>query len=207
MMPGTHELRAQNQETEGLLSPWLRSQRLRRAASFVVAGSVVLDIASGAGFLKAFLPPRCRYFGVDRIQPRDTTRFEQFLAADILAPASLPTVQNWLGLRADVITMLAFVEHIKNPELILAPLKTLLAPNGKIILTTPHPLGRRLHDGLSRIGICSPSAAAEHEQFLDRQTLENVTSAAGYTTVRYERFLFGLNQIQVIAPRKQSTPI
>jgi 2-polyprenyl-3-methyl-5-hydroxy-6-metoxy-1,4-benzoquinol methylase len=194
------DLPVKNQETQGLLSPWLRSTRLRTAAGLIPPGSIVLDIACGAGFLKQFLPVDCRYFGVDRIQPRDTARFEQFTAADVTAPATLPELRQRLGMRADVITMLAFVEHIKNPESILAALKIFLSKNGRIILTTPHPMGRAIHDGLSRLGLCSASAAAEHEQFMDRKSLERVALKAGYTMLHYRRFLFGMNQVVVIIP-------
>jgi 2-polyprenyl-3-methyl-5-hydroxy-6-metoxy-1,4-benzoquinol methylase len=192
------DLSVKNQETEGLLSPWLRSRRLRQAAAFIEPGSAVLDIACGAGFLKQFLPANCRYFGMDRIQPPDTTRFEMFMCEDVMVPESLTALHSRLGLQVDVITMLAFVEHIKNPESILAALKVFLTNKGRIILTTPHPMGRNIHDGLSRIGLCSASAAAEHEQFLDRDRLEAIASQAGYFTLYYHRFLFGLNQVSVM---------
>jgi len=197
-----------NQETEGLFSPLLRSVRLRKAARLILPGSLVLDIACGGGDLKEFLPPGCRYFGVDRIIPPPTANFDVFLAGDVMSPEFLGKLKPWLPGRADVITMLAFIEHIEFPGTILHALAEVLAENGRIILTTPHPSGRSLHDRLARFGLCSSSAAEEHEQFFDRSDLEKIARQAGFFTVNYQRFLFGLNQIVEItpAPSAPATP-
>lgn len=45
-----------HQETEGLLSSLIRDIRLRKVASYVKRGSIVLDIACGNGRLAKFLP-------------------------------------------------------------------------------------------------------------------------------------------------------
>jgi SAM-dependent methyltransferase len=187
-----------NQETEGLLSPLLRSARLRMAASLIPPNSVVLDMACGGGFLKSHLPTGSRYFGVDRIVPPETGHFDGFLVADVMAADFAFKLKTWLPVSPDVIVMLAFVEHLKTPEAILRSLVDVLAANGRIILTTPHPVGRSLHDWLSRIGFCSASAAAEHECFFDKSDLEAIAYKAGYSVLSYQRFLLGLNQIMEI---------
>lgn len=185
---------SRNHETEGLLSPAIRAARLKRAAALIPPDSFVLDLACGAGFLREYLP-HCRYFGVDRIPPPLPQRFDGFLHGELTAPDFFEKLQNWLPQQADAITLLAFVEHVKEPEQILARLKPVLKERGKIILTTPHPMGRRLHDSLAKIYLCSRSGAAEHETFLGESELRKISQSAGFSVISYERFLFGLNQV------------
>jgi SAM-dependent methyltransferase len=189
-----------NQETEGLLSPTIRSVRLRNAAALIPSNSVVVDLASGAGFLREFLPPHCRYFGVDRIPPPDLSRFDAFYSGELTAPDVFQKLESWLPEKADVITLLAFVEHVKDPASILKDLRRILKESGKVVLTTPHPIGRKLHDSLARLYLCSRSGAAEHESFFDRNDLGKIAHQAGYVVVSYRRFLFGLNQLMEITP-------
>lgn len=189
-----------NQENEGLLSPIIKRVRLKQAASLVPPGSTVLDLACGGGSLKHYLPPGCSYFGVDRIEPPDRAVFDGFLNAELTAPEFWKTLNQWLRRRVDVVTLLAFVEHVKRPEDILASLKDVLKEDGKLILTTPHPVGRNLHDFLARLYLCSRSGAAEHEQFFDESDLKRVCASAGYEWRGYRRFLLGLNQLAEMRP-------
>ncbi len=161
---------------------------------------MVLDLACGAGFLRDFLPGHCRYFGVDRIPPPDVTRFDAFFSAELTHPDIFQRLNQWLPEQADVITLLAFLEHVKDPTTILKGIKPLLKGSGKVVLTTPHPMGRNLHDALARIYICSRSGAAEHERFFNRTDLAEIADRAGYRTQSYRRFLLGLNQVVELAP-------
>jgi 2-polyprenyl-3-methyl-5-hydroxy-6-metoxy-1,4-benzoquinol methylase len=197
---------AANQETEGLLSPLIRSVRFKKTAALIEPNSMVLDLACGGGFLRKYLPPGCSYFGVDRIPPSDLKNFDGFLLRELMVPNLWEELQSWLPQPADVITMLAFVEHIKAPEKMLANLKKVLKEDGQVILTTPHPIGRKIHDCLARIRLCSSSAAAEHESFLGRRELENIAQRAGFEVSGYHRFLAGLNQVFAISPRPVSFP-
>jgi len=197
---------AGNQESEGLLSPFLRSIRLKKAAALIPPNSVVLDLACGGGYLRRFLPAGCRYYGVDRIQPPQPECFDAFLHGELTAPGFFEELEHWLPRRADVVTLLAFIEHVKAPEQMLAKLKKLLSADGRVILTTPHPAGRKLHDGLARARLCSSAAAAEHEQFFGRADLEGMAQQAGYAVLSYRRFLWGLNQVIEISPQRVSAP-
>ena len=100
-----------------------------------------------------------------------------------------------MGQKADIITSIAFLEHIKNPETFVSKYKELLVPGGKFIGTTPHPRGRHLHDRLVRLYLCNRSGAEEHENFLSRDDLEACVRAAGGALFKYRQFLGGLNQM------------
>jgi len=165
----------------------------------IPGGSVVLDLACGAGSLSEHLDPSCRYFGVDRIPfSRDlstsVSREVQLLNADLAEPETPEAILKWMGCRPQVITMIAFLEHLKRPADVVRTYASLLAPGGRILGTTPHPIGRRLHDSLARLYLCSRDGADEHEAFLGRDDLNQIAQDVGGRMTGYSRFLFGLNQ-------------
>jgi 2-polyprenyl-3-methyl-5-hydroxy-6-metoxy-1,4-benzoquinol methylase len=188
-----------HQEVEGVLSPLIRDIRLKKVAREIEPGKVVLDLACGNLSLARHLPSGSRYFGVDRLQARQAHSQQNFLNADLLDLDTPNQIERWMGQKADVITSIAFLEHIKNPEIFVSTYKSLLVPGGKFIGTTPHPRGRHLHDQLARIYLCSRSGAEEHEDFLTRRDLEECAKAVGGTLSVYRQFLAGLNQLFVFS--------
>lgn len=188
------------QESEGLLSPLARSVRLRKAAALIPRDSLVVDLAAGAGYLRDLLPPGCRYCGVDRLVPPVVRRFDAFFCEELTDPEVFERLARELPGPADVVTVLAFLEHVKEPARVLAGLKRILKESGRVIATTPHPVSRKLHDSLARLYLCSRSGATEHEEFLGREELGRVATEAGYALVSYRRFLIGLNQLVELRP-------
>lgn len=181
----------------GLLSGILESWRLRTAASFIKAGDAVLDLACNEGRLNDYLPPNCDYVGIDIGEGAlalAKTRHPQreFVRADLTQP--LPA----LGRDFDVIVMLAFLEHVAHPDQVLANAAYHLKTGGKIVITTPAPQGRKIHDFGARIGIFSRDAAEEHETFLDRPSLIRFSRDAGLNLLSYQPFMFGFNQVATI---------
>jgi len=187
-----------HQDTEGLLSPYIRDIRLKAVSAYIKPDSVVLDLACGQGYLSGFLPSGCKYYGVDRVSPPSTANFTDFINMDLIADNSPRRLQEWLPQKPDYITCVAFLEHITHPECFLKKYHTLLARNGKIIGTTPHPRGRLIHDSLSQIYLCSSHGAEEHETFLGKEDIKRAASVSSGILSKYGQFLFGLNQVFVI---------
>ena len=98
----------------------------------------------------------------------------------------------------DTIAMLAVIEHVSQPEELLALMKKKLNPRGRIVLTTPHPLAHIIHRAGSRIGIFSRSAAEEHETLLDRASMRVAARRAGLRVVLEKRFMLGMNQLFIL---------
>jgi 2-polyprenyl-3-methyl-5-hydroxy-6-metoxy-1,4-benzoquinol methylase len=113
-------------------------------------------------------------------------------------------ISEWLPKPPTVITMLAFLEHIKEPGAFVERFSKLLCNGGSVIGTTPHPVGRKLHDFLSSIRICSPDGADEHERFLGKSDLSQITMAGHMKLTQYRRFLCGLNQLFVYSVENES---
>jgi 2-polyprenyl-3-methyl-5-hydroxy-6-metoxy-1,4-benzoquinol methylase len=183
----------------GRLSGFLETRRLRQAAGYIQRGSRVLDIACNEGRLLEFLPEDIVYLGIDISKTAiETARLrypdQRFMTADLSDgfPAGFDE-------QFDAIVMLAFLEHIPQPGEFLGNAARFLRPDGKIIITTPAPWGRTIHDVGARLGLFSREAAEEHQSFLGKTELRQLAQAAGLRLVHYQRFLYGFNQIALLA--------
>jgi 2-polyprenyl-3-methyl-5-hydroxy-6-metoxy-1,4-benzoquinol methylase len=105
-------------------------------------GSQVLDVACGLGLLCRKIKerlPACRVLGVDfseytlaRNRERDRALGVEYGCLDIRS--SLHTLSGPF----DVIIMCEILEHLEQPESVIASAFSLLKPGGRLILTCPH---------------------------------------------------------------------
>ncbi|MBN1513149.1 MAG: methyltransferase domain-containing protein, partial [Phycisphaerae bacterium] len=106
----------------------------------------------------------------------------------------------------DVIVALAVIEHVDDPGDWLARLAAHLNPGGRIVLTTPHPAWRRVHDLGAAVGLFSREAAEEHHALLDEPALRELATNAGLDLIHSRRFLLGANQLFVLRPAQSDSP-
>ena len=187
-----------NQETEGLLSPFLREFRLKKVASQIGTNKVILDLASGAGYLKNHIDSNCTYYGVDYLPENENLNFDIFFNLDITHDNTFEKISEEFKGKIDIITVVAFLEHTDNHSIFFNKYSTLLKKGGKIIGTTPHPSGRLIHDLLSKVNLCSKTGAEEHNLFLNKKIILDSIEQSGGHLVYFKKFLLGLNQIFVI---------
>lgn len=184
-----------DQGSEGLLSSFLRRQRIRAAAPYLRGR--VLDFGCGSGSLASFIDPD-RYSGVD-IDAEVIELARRRNPKHAFEIAQLPH-----GRQFDTIVSLAVIEHVPDPAAFLAGALPLLAPGGSIVLTTPHPNYRGVHDFGARLGLFSRAASEEHQTLLDGRAMRRLAISCGLSIVLYRRFLFGANQLYVLQPGIQS---
>jgi SAM-dependent methyltransferase len=97
----------------------------------------------------------------------------------------------------ETIVMGALLEHLRPPIRVLSKLRPLLSPGGRLLLTTPTPLGGALHRLGSYVLLTHPEAAQEHFAFYGRADLAALLGGSGYEMEEYFPFLLGLNQLVV----------
>lgn len=179
------------QESAGILSAYLKRKRYAVVAEEIVDDKrLVLDIGCGEGGVKEYLPLHTIYYGLDI----KSNKNKNIYACDV-TKGFPPKVSN---MKFDYIISLAFVEHIKDVASFLGRCKKVLKDDGKIVVTTPHPIGRKVHEIGAALGLFSKEAAEEHEKFLDKRDIESLSFVAGLKLIKYKRFLFGFNQLFVI---------
>lgn len=179
---------------DGLFSDLLRRRRLAIAAPHLSDGRV-LDFGCGVGKLAEWIEAE-RYLGVDPHQ--------ESLA---MARAHHPD-HEFLDLegferhhqheRFDTIASLAVIEHLANPGDWLKTMRIRLAPDGRMVLTTPHPVGGALHALGARVRLFSREGAEEHEELLGPRRMRELAAEADLEVVEHRRFLAGFNQLFIL---------
>ena len=98
----------------------------------------------------------------------------------------------------DTIILLAVIEHIKNPDNLFRELKKCLNQDGKIVITTPTPIGNFIHDVLSKVGITSKEATREHVNIYDFKKFFNTAEKYGLKVIKYKKFQLGCNSLTIL---------
>ena len=177
-------------QVSGLLSPYLRRQRLRAARPYLQGR--VLDVGCGVGLL-APMCDRNSYYGMD--QDPESIEEARRRRPGYRFGTSLPDRE-----RFDRIIMLALIEHVPQPDQFLSDMHQYLAPGGCMVLTTPNRRFEWVHSLGAQMGACSRAAEQEHQVLFDSHTMRATAAAAGLRIRASRRFLFGMNQLFVLEP-------
>ena len=178
-------------QIKGLLSPLLESWRMKKASKFIVPGSV-LDLGCGEGELLKFINP-VKYLGIDcDVSGLNSEGNIEFRHAYITESLGLEG-------RFDNIVMLAIIEHLDNPEMVLKKLVGNLSENGRIIITTPGPLAQFIHALGAKVGLFDRDARKEHKVAFGKEGLYWLAGGVGLKVTHYSSFEFGLNNLIVMA--------
>lgn len=172
----------------------LRARRAERALRGVRRGRL-LDV--GCGHYPYFLTRSdfARRHGVDREPGPDWTARPAdgitLAVADIERTPDLPFRTGTF----DAVTMLAVVEHISERALgpLLADIRRVLAPGGRLVITTPPPWSDPVLRVLARAGLASSTELEEHQVTYTPSRLRGLLEAAGFSRVRAGVFEAGLN--------------
>lgn len=95
----------------------------------------------------------------------------------------------------DVITMLAFLEHIESKQafILLKEIYRISKPKCRIIITTPSPIGNNLLKIMSKLNLVSKEEINEHKKIYSLNELERLLASTGFKTIKRGRFEFFLN--------------
>lgn len=98
----------------------------------------------------------------------------------------------------DQIAILAVLEHIANPLEVLRECHRVLAPGGRIIITTPSKLGIKVHDVLRVLRLVQDVEEGEHVDFsMSKAAMISWAEAAGFGVEVARSFEMGLNLLLV----------
>ena len=177
-----------------LLSEWILRNRYRKV--FPHVRGEVLDLGCGYSIMPGHFPDLPRYIGVDAADGpiaylRDRYPHYEFFRCDLnLEELSIEG-------QFDTIILSAVLEHLKTPGRIFSQLSRYLKPDGRVLLTTPTPVGGWIHSLGARLGLFYREAQREHEAFYSFEDLRALVDRHGLAVVHFERFLFGGNQFLI----------
>ncbi len=175
--------RVVDEETEDSLAKLARRIRPRTA---------VLDVGTAGGALGEYLGRRkgCVVDGVERdvgAAMLARRHYRRLVVADLDAsdPVELAPLKTY-----DYVVCADVLEHLRNPERVLASLHGLLREGGQLLISIPNagyaPFLAELLDGQLRyrpVGLLDET----HLRFVTRSSLERMIAAAGFATVDLER--------------------
>lgn len=94
---------------------------------------------------------------------------------------------------ADVITMLAVLEHMKHPKEILIECCRILKPGGVILITVPSPRNEPLLKIFAALRLVRPEMIDQHENYFTVDSLKKLLVDAGFSHIEVKLFELGLN--------------
>jgi len=180
-----------DQGTEGLLSSFLRSQRIKAVKPYLKG--MVLDIGCGTGILAETVPTE-RYLGTDI--NKMSLQLARVLHPKHIFESEPPSSEK----KFDTIVALAVIEHISDPTAFLTNLSKSLnnSTESSIVITTPHPSMEWVHAFGVNLGLFSKHANEEHEELLNELKINRIAQNCNLDVIIYQRFLFRANQLIVL---------
>jgi 2-polyprenyl-3-methyl-5-hydroxy-6-metoxy-1,4-benzoquinol methylase len=175
---------------EALLEPFLRSLRIRRILPYVLRHPrcELLDVGCGvdASLLRSIAPYVARGVGIDpRARAFETANLKTLSVA---VYDRLPFPDEHF----DMVTMLAVLEHLQEPESIVSDIARVLRPGGALLLTAPTWAAKPLLEFLAfRLNLVSAQEVRDHKRYFSRRDLLALVGRVARLTVRDHRYFQG----------------
>ena len=158
-------------------SNYLRKKRIQAIKPYLKGN--ILDLGCGRTLIPHLLKQDQIYIGIDQ------------------NPEVLETDEISVYQLFDTVLLLAVIEHLENPHNILCQISKFLTQNGNLIITTPSPLGGKIHALGSDLHLFSKRAVEDHKHFYSMKYLATFIQYYGLKQVHRKFFLLGGNQLFV----------
>jgi len=181
---------------DSFLDKSLQLLRFREAIKYIPKGAIVCDVGCGrqALFLKKIAGLIKYGFGFDK----DVENYKNSkLELKKLQISSFLPLKNEV---VDVVTLLAVLEHLENPQEILKESFRILKNGGRLILTTPTPPAKPLLEFLAfKLKIIDQKEIKDHKNYFWPSEIRKYLVLAGFKeeNISIKPFEFGLNQIVI----------
>jgi 2-polyprenyl-3-methyl-5-hydroxy-6-metoxy-1,4-benzoquinol methylase len=185
------------QEKEPILESLFQNLRFKQIEPFINRGSKVLDL--GCGFKGAFLKKEqfkiSEGVGYDISVTKDKIHgnvrlFSKKLDGDLKLPP------NYF----DLVTSLAVIEHLKNPQLMINQVYKTLKKDGVFVLTTPSPKAKPILEFLAfKMHIVSEQEIKDHKEYYSQDDLLRMLVKSGFQkkNVKTKSFSLGYNTLAI----------
>ncbi|MFA4820546.1 MAG: methyltransferase domain-containing protein [Candidatus Aenigmatarchaeota archaeon] len=172
---------------------FFRVIRNQKVMKYVPEGSSVLDIGCGDDFyLLSGLQRKIKSgMGVD-IAVKNA-KSDNIIIKKIRIGQKLP----FKDASFDVVTMIAFIEHLEKPEKVLTDCRRVLRKGGVIIITTPMARAKPFWEFLVNLGLTEEKNTEDHKQYFSQEKVEKLLKTNGFDITVSKKFELGMNYIAV----------
>ena len=180
---------------EPFFEKFLCKLRFRKVIKHIPVNSKVLDVGCGynAKLLYKIKNRIATGLGVDisvNLKKQDDKII--LIKHDLAYP--LPFRNN----EFDVVTSLANLEHLHNPEYVLREVYRVLRPDGLLLLTAPTTYSKPILEFLSfELGLISKHEIRDHKQYTNREVLVNYCKEIGFSSYKHRYFQFWMNNFLI----------
>lgn len=99
----------------------------------------------------------------------------------------------------DFIFLLAVVEHMHYPEVVLKKLKKFLSKDGKFIITAPSIYSKPVLEFLAfKIGIINKELVEEHKRYYNLKQHINLAKKSNCNLLKFKYFMLGMNTLAIL---------
>jgi 2-polyprenyl-3-methyl-5-hydroxy-6-metoxy-1,4-benzoquinol methylase len=172
-----------------LLEPLLQDLRIRKIFPHIPPQGVLVDVGCDEPqeLIRRVSRSMKQCIGLDIVATPYKKKNITILKQDLQKTIKLPSTS------ADVMTMLAVLEHMKHPNEIVAECYRILKPGGVLLVTVPSPANKPLLELLSAVGLVRKEMIHQHENYFTVQRLTRLMKRTGFSFVHVELFELGLN--------------
>ncbi len=171
------------------LEPLFQELRIRKIWPHIPLGGTLIDF--GCDFeqtlIQRIAPAQKKVIGIDIVSDHQQQGNIEIIPADL---------EKKLPLRAgsaDVITMLAVLEHLTFPERSIAEAFRLLKPGGVFLITVPSPRTEHILPLLAKVHIVRQEMVEQHENYFTHAQLKRLLKKAGFKKILIESWELGCN--------------
>jgi SAM-dependent methyltransferase len=180
----------------GILSRHIQKVRINACLPFVRGD--VLDLGCGDSRILTLAGQRIeKYCGVES-DPQLLKSLRQRFPQHTYLALDLERDTFTFETTFDTVLMIALIEHIHNADHLIEQALSRLKPAGRLIITTPTPLGDKVHTIGACLGLFAKSAIEHHVKIYSRSDFETLARRFDLGTEEYRSFEFGCNQLLVL---------
>jgi len=177
---------------EAFFEPLLRKRRIARILQALgpLPCGRLLDIGCGRDhhLLEALAPLIVSSIGIDG-KVEEVTR-ENYETRQMTIADQIPFPDGSF----DVVTMLAVLEHLSNPEVVLGEIDRVLKADGRLLLTVPSRLAKPILEFLAfQLHLVSTEEIADHKKYYTKGDLTDLLGGTSLQLTRHCYFQGGLN--------------
>ncbi len=161
---------------DSILDKFIRWLRFGKVTKYILKNSIVCDLGCGssADFLKSISHLTELGIGIDK-KVKNYSSSKLVLKKYTLNKIPLEKES------VDIVTAIAVLEHLLNPQVILNECFRILKRGGKLILTTPSPTAKPVLEFLSfKLKLIDEKQIKDHKNYFQPSYLINMLTKAGF---------------------------